>query len=884
MAPSGSPIRPRSRAAALLVLGLLLPACAGSCGGGGTTPGTTPPPAETPLDPAVTAALAKRPDLARTKVIVLGMDGLDPDLMRILAEAGRLPNFRRLVEEGAAGPIRTQQPTLSPLLWTSVATGKFPTEHQVLDFMVRDESDPSKRTTVTSRHRQVEAMWDVAGRYGRTVGLVGWLASHPAERVNGFAVSERTEPLAYLYREKPLTTDEGKTWPPDLMGKVKSLRRPPADVPFAEVAPFLDVTEQEFRSLCTNEEFTDENRVNDVRLVYAAAENFRRVGTALFREKRPDLFCLYLEELDAISHFCMAYREPVTWKALGAEEIRKRLPPGIRPGLVDDVLRKMAGGDPDAAPIQVAKEEMEAVAMIRELARGADPDRIRRLGKAVDAAYGHSDRILGEVMGLMDAETVLVVVSDHGFASGPGKPPFDSSFRSRLGGANYHRNDGFLAFFGKGVKMGSRFPRYGPPKEGKPPEGARLVDVCPTVLALMGFPKAQDMPGRVLAEIFTLDLGTGTVPTFESGRAERIARERMERSESRRAAGGADPVEEDALDAAMQNLIAVGYVGTEEEGPVRAILHMAASYLEQGRWEEAEEAFREALKSAEGPRKVGILCQLGRILTFRRGPEDPGEALRRRRAEAEGYFRQALSERPSATAAKVGLAELLEVREDLRGALDLWEQAVREQPENPVLRMRLGDCLRRVVVAGPAEGRAAGLGRAVALLRESSIPGEGEGTDENPLEAIRRNFLGMALLEAGQMQEAIGELRKAAEFDGKYVRPRNNLGVASLRLASMAFLAAEAAGGEDRERLLAAAGKHREEALGWFDAALAIDPENAKARYNRAEIFALLPPKDLAAAEREAALALKADPEYRKARKLLEQVRAGRTGPAPEER
>ena len=172
---------PPAAASILLAASLLLAGC---------PRGSKEP--EPPRDPAVAAALAKRPDLTKNRVWILGLDGCDPGMVRDLAAAGRLPNFSRLMKEGAFGPLRSQQPMLSPLLWTTVATGKYPTEHGVLDFMVRSRRDPKAQEAVTSRQRQIEALWDIVGRYGRTVGVVGWLASHPAETVNGFAVSERT--------------------------------------------------------------------------------------------------------------------------------------------------------------------------------------------------------------------------------------------------------------------------------------------------------------------------------------------------------------------------------------------------------------------------------------------------------------------------------------------------------------------------------------------------------------------------------------------------------------------------------------------------------------------------------------------------------------------
>ncbi len=826
-------MRPPAAAPILLAGSLLLAGCPGGSKEAG------PPP-----DPAVTAALAKRPDLARGRVWILGLDGCDPGLVRDLAAAGRLPNFSRLMKEGAFGPLRSQLPMLSPLLWTTVATGKYPTEHGVLDFMVRSRADPGAQEAVTSRHRRTESIWDVVGRHGRTVGVVGWLASHPAERVNGFAVSERTEHLAYLYNEGIAASDEGKTFPPGLLAEIAPLRRAPSAVPYAEAKPFLHVGEDLWKAACRAETFTDENRINNMRLILAGADNFRRVDLHLWREKRPALFCTYFEMLDAVSHYFMAYRDPVTWKPRSLDEVKKffRGVEGADPVQIEAAWRRFRG---EAPPGGAEKLPPEMLATIRELATGADPEKAARFRDAVDAAYEWTDRLLGEAMAACDADTTLLVVSDHGFASGPGKPPFDSSFRSRLGGANFHLPDGVFGAWGRGVRKGFEVP---PVRGGKAAAGVRLIDLAPTALALLGFPKAEDMPGRVAAEIFDLDLATGAVPTYETGRPARLARERIaEDAKGASAGGGREAAEESALDDAMKSLSAVGYVGTAEEGPVRAMTHMAASYLEQGRLAEAEEAFAEALKSARGEGRLHCLVQIGNV-----------RARREDAAGARKAFEEALAGHPKFVEALFGLARL-------DRTVAAWERVVDAAPENPVALFFLADALRVRFESTDGGGRA-DLERAVALVGRAFAPPPGAAPGDGHVTAAGHNLGGMVLLRAGDFRGAAEHFRRAASLQPDYVRPRTNLGVLHLNLANTATAA------KDRSM-------QRAEALHWFGEALDIEPRNAKALYNRAEVHAFIEPRDPAAAERDLRAALAADPQYGKAALLLDKVTKGREPP-----
>lgn len=72
------------------------------------------------------------------KVVVLGLDGLDPKIVQELIEAGRAPNFKKLAASGAFARLGTTMPALSPVAWSSFITGLTPGGHGIADFIVRD--------------------------------------------------------------------------------------------------------------------------------------------------------------------------------------------------------------------------------------------------------------------------------------------------------------------------------------------------------------------------------------------------------------------------------------------------------------------------------------------------------------------------------------------------------------------------------------------------------------------------------------------------------------------------------------------------------------------------------------------------------------------------
>ena len=72
------------------------------------------------------------------KVLVLGIDGLDPVLLRRFIDQGRLPNFQALVRDGHFKPLQTVMPPLSPVAWSAFITGMDVGGHAIFDFVHRD--------------------------------------------------------------------------------------------------------------------------------------------------------------------------------------------------------------------------------------------------------------------------------------------------------------------------------------------------------------------------------------------------------------------------------------------------------------------------------------------------------------------------------------------------------------------------------------------------------------------------------------------------------------------------------------------------------------------------------------------------------------------------
>ena len=70
----------------------------------------------------------------KTKVLLIGWDAADWKIIHTLVDSGKMPNMAKFIEEGVIGNLATLFPELSPMLWTSIATGKRPFKHGILGF------------------------------------------------------------------------------------------------------------------------------------------------------------------------------------------------------------------------------------------------------------------------------------------------------------------------------------------------------------------------------------------------------------------------------------------------------------------------------------------------------------------------------------------------------------------------------------------------------------------------------------------------------------------------------------------------------------------------------------------------------------------------------
>ena len=258
--------------------------------------------------PAVDVA-APTPPARPSTVVVIGVDGATLRVMGPLMERGLLTTFANLAAGGRHGILRSETPTASPALWNTIATGVPREVHGIEGFIRRVPGEPeSMMTPVTDR--KVPALWNLASARGLKVGVIGWWATWPAERVNGFVVANNFTVVG---------TRRGATYPRDLVERLDGLVSGGTDpnvvmrtLVRGEAAPpcLRGVPPPRYEGLRPDDRSPQAIRDSELCSLVQRDLVAVELGVGLFREQHPNLLMVYLRGLDAVQHRFWKYSFP----------------------------------------------------------------------------------------------------------------------------------------------------------------------------------------------------------------------------------------------------------------------------------------------------------------------------------------------------------------------------------------------------------------------------------------------------------------------------------------------------------------------------------------------------------------------------------------------
>ncbi len=242
---------------------------------------------------------------SQNKVLLIGLDGADWEIIQPLVREGQLPTFRRLLEEGSHGNMYSPHPLLSPIIWTTIATGKKPEKHGVFDFFEVDNKT-GMNIPITSNSRAVKTLWHILSDQEKSVGVIGWRVTWPAEAVNGYIVSDRLVESEFDQKLPPKTVNENITFPDSLYNMIRYLVVSQENIGYEQFKRFVDMSEHEF--LLSLQQKT--RPVFPATFNIAETETFKNVFLKLQKENPTDFTAIYFKSIDWMSHL-FAYYEKI---------------------------------------------------------------------------------------------------------------------------------------------------------------------------------------------------------------------------------------------------------------------------------------------------------------------------------------------------------------------------------------------------------------------------------------------------------------------------------------------------------------------------------------------------------------------------------------------
>jgi predicted AlkP superfamily phosphohydrolase/phosphomutase len=415
------------------------------------------------------------------KLVFLGLDGLDPALTEKFMAEGKLPNLARLRDEGSYSRLRTTFPSLSPVAWSTFATGVNPARHNIFDFLNRNLKSylpelssakvykpervlklgklriPLSRPHVEMRQKSTP-FWKILGAHSIGCTILRVPITFPPEKFDGRLLSAMCTPdlkgtqgsfAQFTTRLENATFESGSRYPLKRNGRfldgviegpedlmIEGSR--PLEIPFrialpnGSRAPALQL-QGETHPLAAGE-YTPW-----IRLIFKTKLGIKVNGIARFlmTETEPE-FSLYISPINIDPENPAL---PIAHPSYYAIYLAKLLGSYSTLGMAEDTWALNEGVIDDDAFLKQAYltfEEREAMFLnaLEKTRRGVvacvfdTSDRVQHMfyrylngngtgrhAGAIEEMYQRMDRLVGTARRYADKDTVLFVLSDHGFCS-----------------------------------------------------------------------------------------------------------------------------------------------------------------------------------------------------------------------------------------------------------------------------------------------------------------------------------------------------------------------------------------------------------------------------------------------------------------------------------
>ncbi len=483
------------------------------------------------------------------RVVIFGLDGATFTLLDYLVEQRVMPFLGEFLRDGSRGLLRSTVPHLTPPAWTTLVTGRSPGHHGIFNFLQFESPTSPYLRIISSRNIACETLWSIVSRAGMRVGSLNFVGHTPAIPVNGYMVpgwvpwrwvKKHSYPAGLLERLKEGVPSLDIK---ELAMNFKEEEKAVAGMELADYEPWIDLhirREQQWFSILRHQMIHDSCALTgivfdgvdklqhllwqflDPQLAPAAPSpqflQVRRRCWDYFRQldeflketvwlAGPDAHVLVVSD-----HGFCATREIVyintwleqqgylTWAPTAtvesdhSQELGEAHPYHLTHLDLPKTSAYATSASSNGIHIAVRGLRGDGAVSPEDYLRFRDELRDALLTQCVDPQTGdplitrvwtREEAFSGACMA--NAPDLTVELRDWGFFS---VLRSNAVLKLRPVPMGCHHPDGVLAAKGPGVRQGTMI------------EGARLLDIAPTVMFLLGLPIPEDFEGRMLSSMF----------------------------------------------------------------------------------------------------------------------------------------------------------------------------------------------------------------------------------------------------------------------------------------------------------------------------------------------------------------------------------------------
>ena len=238
----------------------------------------------------------------KRKVLLIGWDAADWKVINPLIDAGKMPALEKLVNGGVMGNLATLDPPLSPMLWTSIATGKTADKHGIMGFTQPDTENNSIRP-VLSTSRKVKAIWNILMQNDLKSHVVGWWPSHPAEPIDGIYISNFYQKVkGPLSAKDSRILPKGTVHPENLSEFFGNLKIFPEELTQAHLYPFVPNADKVDQK--------NDRRLSSIAKITSEASTIHAAATWIMENEDWDFMAVYYDAIDHYGHGFMNFHPP----------------------------------------------------------------------------------------------------------------------------------------------------------------------------------------------------------------------------------------------------------------------------------------------------------------------------------------------------------------------------------------------------------------------------------------------------------------------------------------------------------------------------------------------------------------------------------------------